>query len=86
MTDEIDQDAREAADAWDESLDAEAIDLLAADFARMKAAGREQGLREAAAKCLEVSGLIGAGYGSSIDSALCEAAAAIEALLSEKPA
>ncbi|MCB4863295.1 hypothetical protein K7W03_27365, partial [Sphingobium sp. PNB] len=52
-------------------------------LARMKEAGRQAGLREAAAKCLEVSGLIGAGHGSSIDSALREAANAITALSGE---
>ena len=45
------------------------------------AAGRQQGLREAAAKCLEMSGWIGAAHGSSIDSALREASTAITALM-----
>lgn len=87
MAEKVDQDVREAAyywmvnGEWDEAAVAQA-------FARMKAAGREQGLREAAevARSLKTCGCEGKHGYCSADSPLNAAATAIEALLSEKPA
>lgn len=85
MTDDMDRDVREMVDSLMEDDTAPLAPLfrkaLTNMCVRMKAAGREQGLREAAAKCLEVSGWIGAAHGSSIDSALREASTAITALI-----
>ena len=46
-------------------------------FARHRQAAEKAQQERDAAKCLEISALIGAGHGSSIDSALREAATAI---------
>lgn len=76
MAEKVDQDVREAAYYWMVNGEWDETAIVQA-FARMKAAGRQQGLREA----VEVAGEHGIAWGHAMRTPADQIAAAITALI-----